>query len=175
MPKSSSSKMFAHETNPLITVAQSRFWPVFLWSYFIVRPLLTITLHAQLVLPTAFYPEYLVAFHAWYCGLSKDPLLTNVYPWFQSLMLAQLLVQTPYELHALWCLYKGEKKYIKWLPVYAAHVLTCILPAVFEIAYGKHYGAGESKFMVMALAPKLYDAICVLLLRKFYIRYPQVA
>jgi hypothetical protein len=134
--------------------------------------MVTLALHAQLVLPTASYPEYLVALHAWYCRVSKDPLLTNVYPWFQSLMLAQLLIQTPFELYALWCLYRGDRKYVKWLPVYVAHVLTCILPAVFEIACGKHYEAGEATLMTRALAPKLYDAFGVLLLRKFYLRYP---
>lgn len=172
------TKMHEKEA-PLISVEEllssSNFWQAFLWSYFIVRPLLTLVLHAQLVLPTSLYPEYLVDFHAWYCRVSKDPLLTNTYPWFQALMLAQLFIQAPFEVYCIWCLYRGKKKYVGWLPVYVAHVLTCILPAVFEIAYGKHYAGGEVKFMMMALLPKVYDAVCVMMLRKFYIRYPVLA
>lgn len=65
----------------------------------------------------------------------------------------------------------GGKKYVRWLPVYVAHVLTCILPAVFEIVYGNHYEGNEYKSMVAALLPKLYDALCVAFLRVYYIRY----
>lgn len=135
-------------------------WRTFCTWYFAIRPALILLLHSQLVLPTSWYPSILLRFHRWYVTWSGDPLLTVPPCWFQGIVVSMLLLQMPFELYALNQVANGKKRWQAWIPVYATHVVSCLIPVFADLMGGIHPGMNTARTML----PKVADIAGVLAL-----------
>lgn len=135
-------------------------WRTFCLWYFSIRPTLILLLHSQLVLPTIWYPSILLRFHRWYVSWSGDPLLTIPPRWFQGIVIAMMVGQVPFEGWALKQVSEGKRKWQMWVPVYATHVLTCMVPVFADLLGGTHVKMNT----IRTLLPKVADLVGILAL-----------
>jgi hypothetical protein len=80
--------------------------------------------------------------------------------WFQGIVVTMLTVQMPFELYALKQVAAGKKRWQAWIPVYAVHVLTGLVPVFAEVLGGTHVRMN----MIRTLLPKVTDLVGVLVL-----------
>lgn len=138
-------------------------WLTFCTWFFSIRPVLTLLLHTQLVLPTSWYPSLLIKAHRWWIQWSGDQLMSVPPRWWQGTVMAMVLVQMPYEVWACHQIYTGSRTWIYWLPAYCIHTATCMIPVLADILIGQYEGMNRFR----TLLPKTADFLGVLLLAAF--------
>jgi hypothetical protein len=106
---------------------------------------ISLLLDGQVVFPAQWFPEVIQNVREFYVATFRDPLMTGppFDPWFQSLVVCELLLQVPYFFLAVHMLTKTEtttKNQIRlpsWFRslsiVYGAHTATTLVPILATI------------------------------------------
>lgn len=119
---------------------------VFLW-FSIQVPYLLLFM-SQLVLPTSWFPGFLLWIHRFYNEHTHDPILGVPQLWFQSLISMAILFQVPFMVYYLKENWDERRltqpptspfsRYPIAFSLYASNLLTMSIPVFFETIYGKH-------------------------------------
>ncbi|KAG0037021.1 hypothetical protein BGZ82_003269 [Podila clonocystis] len=68
----------------------------------------------------------------------RDPLMADrELIWFNTFVLMEGLVQLPIFIYAAWALYNNKRSVALLICVYAAHVITTVIPCLTTLALGK--------------------------------------
>lgn len=122
-------------------------------GYLISHIPITLFVDGQALIPSSWYPGAVPKMLSWYVGWSHDPLMdpVNGQPlWFKSIISAELFLQVPYFLMAVYA-WLTSSNWIR-IPtiVYGAHTATTLIPILATIALHADL-TNEQKAMLVAI------------------------
>ncbi|KAF9315142.1 hypothetical protein BG003_003466 [Podila horticola] len=80
----------------------------------------------------------LMDLQVWYVENLRDPLMADrELIWFNTFVHLEALVQLPIFIYAAWALYNNKRSVALLICVYAAHVITTVVPCLTTLALGK--------------------------------------
>ncbi|KAF9915705.1 Transmembrane protein 97 [Lobosporangium transversale] len=83
------------------------------------------------------YVQPLVQFTEYYVDTYKDPFIADrSLIWFNTFLHMEGLIQLPIFFFAAWGLYHNKRSIALWICVYAAHVITTVLPCIATLNFG---------------------------------------
>lgn len=127
--------------------------------YFASHIPITIFIDAQAVVPASFFPTTPRLLLHWHVTQHGDFLMLSPPLWFQTLVCAELLLQLPFFFFALRAfLTRSEHSFASLFHIYAAHVVTTMLPilASFAVAPNTSFPSPDARSTLLALyAPYL--------------------
>ncbi|KAF9326690.1 hypothetical protein BG006_009905 [Podila minutissima] len=91
------------------------------------------------------YPSFIQALikplmdlQVWYVENLRDPLMADrELIWFNTFLHMEALIQLPIFIYAAWALYNNKRSVALLICVYAAHVITTVIPCLTTVALGK--------------------------------------
>eukprot|EP01119_Soliformovum_irregulare_P004106 TRINITY_DN15113_c0_g1_i1.p1 TRINITY_DN15113_c0_g1~~TRINITY_DN15113_c0_g1_i1.p1 ORF type:complete len:167 (-),score=8.41 TRINITY_DN15113_c0_g1_i1:49-549(-) len=118
---------------------RTSFFLVLMKWYCILHVFISLFCDAQAIAPASWYPHQVRSVvHDWYVPLFKDPFMSTPTPWFQSLIWAEMTVQSAYIIAGIYA-FSTHKNWIRMPSIlYGVHVATTMLPIFGEIFFGKN-------------------------------------
>ncbi|KAF9359152.1 Transmembrane protein 97 [Mortierella sp. AD094] len=111
-----------------------------MFGYFVVHIPATLLIDIVPLYPSFVSPyiQPLIKFTEYYIETYKDPFIADrSLVWFNTFLHMEGLVQLPMFIYSAWALYHNKKSAALWICIYAAHVVTTVLPCLMTLNLGK--------------------------------------